>query len=240
MPGRTFTIGDVHGCARELETLLGGLPLARGDAVVCVGDYVDRGPDSRAVLDLLLALRDRDDVETVFLRGNHEEMALAYLGRGGRYGEAWGLNGGAATLRSYGLDARTPGREVARALPPAHLAFLESLVLSHRAAGHLVVHAGIRPDRALAEQDEEDLLWIREEFVMRPHALPDTVVFGHTPHRDVLVDLPYKIGIDTGCVYGGALTALELGERRLFQVRAGERRVRTAPLPAPRRAARPG
>jgi serine/threonine protein phosphatase 1 len=236
---RTFAIGDIHGCAHELETLLGALPLAPGDTVVCVGDYVDRGPDARAVVDLLIALRDRGDVATVFVRGNHEDMALAYLGRGGRYGEAWAMNGGGATLRSYGVEPDAPGDAAAAAFPPAHLAFLDGLVASHRVPGHLVVHAGIRPERTLADQDEEDLLWIREEFICHPHGLSETVVFGHTPHRHVLVDLPYKIGIDTGCVYGGALTALELDEHRVFQVRAGERRVRTGPLSAARRAARP-
>lgn len=232
MTERLFAIGDIHGCARELEALLLGLGLARGDTVVCVGDYIDRGPESSAVVDLLLALRARGEVATVFLKGNHEDMALAFLGRRGRYGEAWGLNGGAATLRSYGLDARTPGAEAAAGVPLEHLAFYEALLSSYAAPGHLLVHAGIRPGLPLAQQDEEDLLWIREEFITHAHGLPHTVVFGHTPHREVLVDLPYKIGIDTGCVYGGALTALELPDRVLHQVRAGDRKVRTSRLPA--------
>ena len=98
------------------------------------------------------------------------------------------------------------------------------------------MHAGIRPGRALADQDEEDLLWIREEFITRPHDLPQTVIFGHTPQRDVYVDLPYKIGIDTGCVYGGWLTALEPTEGLLYQIAYGDRDVRESPLPTrPRR-----
>jgi serine/threonine protein phosphatase 1 len=228
---RVFVIGDIHGCARELETLLAGLPLGTGDTVACVGDYIDRGPESGRVLDLLLALRRRDDLRTVFLRGNHEDMCLAYIGRGGHWGEAWHLNGGIATLRSYGIDARLSGREVAARLPPAHVAFLESLRLHWSTDGHLLVHAGVRPGRSLAEQDEEDLLWIREEFIDATHSLPETVVFGHTPQRSVLVDLPYKIGIDTGCVYGGALTAVELREGAVYQVRFGDRQVRRASLP---------
>ena len=230
--GRFFVVGDVHGCARELEVLLAGLPLARGDTVAFVGDYLDRGPESRSVLDLLVDLRRRTDLATVFLKGNHEDMCLAYLGRRGRWGEAWQLNGGAATLRSYGVDARAPADEAMAAIPPEHLEFLDSLAPTFVARGHLLVHAGVRPDLPLAEQDEEDLFWIREEFILRPHGLPQTIVFGHTPHRSVLVDLPYKVGIDTGCVYGGALTALELPERTVHQVRFGERRVRTSPLPA--------
>lgn len=230
--GRLFVIGDIHGCARELETLLAGLPLAAGDTLVCVGDYIDRGPDSRRVIDLLLALRRRANLDTVYLRGNHEDMCLGYLGRGGHWGEAWQLNGGIPTLKSYGIDPRLPGHEVLARLPREHVDFLESLQLYWLTEGYLVVHAGIRPDRPLPEQDEEDLLWIREDFIRSQHPLPETVVFGHTPQRNVLVDLPYKIGIDTGCVYGGALTGVELREGVVYQVRFGDQRMRTTSLPA--------
>jgi serine/threonine protein phosphatase 1 len=242
MAGRLFVIGDVHGCARELEALLAGLPLTRGDTVAFVGDYIDRGLESRAVVDQLIDLRRRGDVTSVFLKGNHEDMCLAYLGRRGHWGEAWQLNGGATTLRSYGIDARASGQEVAARMPEAHVAFLEALAPSFLARDHLLVHAGIRPERRWEEQDEEDLFWIREEFIARPHPLPQTVVFGHTPYRSVLVDLPYKIGIDTGCVYGGKLTCLELEERVLYQVTFGEPQVRTSPLPtaaSPPRSNRP-
>jgi serine/threonine protein phosphatase 1 len=88
------------------------------------------------------------------------------------------------------------------------------------------VHAGIRPSRPLAAQQDEDLLWIRDEFIAAPHPLPYTIVFGHTPQRLVLADLPYKIGIDTGCVYGGALTCLSVPDGRVWQVRLGDSVVR--------------
>lgn len=232
MRGRVFAIGDVHGCAAEVDALLDGLRLVRGDTLVFVGDYIDRGPDSRAVIDLMVAIQRRDDVASVFLKGNHEDMCLAYLGRPGRWGEAWLTNGGRHALLSYGVHPEATSGELLDAMPDAHLAFLQGLASSHQVAGHLVVHAGVRPERRWSEQEEDDLLWIREDFIRRPHALPHTVVFGHTPHRAVLVDLPYKIGIDTGCVYGGALTALELGSHELAQVRRGERRVRRSALPA--------
>ncbi len=230
MGTRLFAIGDIHGCARELETLLAALPLARGDTVAFVGDYMDRGPESRAVIDLVLDLRRRDDVQTVCLKGNHEDMCLSYLGRPGRWGEGWHGNGGIATLKSYGIDPRLSGAEAAAQLPAAHVEFLEALVPSLVGDRYLLVHAGIRPGRPWSEQDEEDLFWIREEFVTHPHPLPQTIVFGHTPHRAVLVDLPYKIGIDTGCVYGGRLTCIELEERVLYQVGFGERKVRESEL----------
>jgi serine/threonine protein phosphatase 1 len=230
--GRLFAVGDIHGCLAELETLLDGLSLATGDTLVFVGDYMDRGPDSRRVLDRCIDLGARTDITTVFLKGNHEDMCLDYIGRAGRWGEAWLGNGGAATLRSYGIDPRSGSSAALAGMPDSHLGFLDALRPSLVEEGWLFVHAGIRPDRTWAAQDEEDLYWIREEFVLRPHGLPQTIVFGHTPHRSVLVDLPYKVGIDTGCVYGGALTALELPDRTVHQVRSGERRVRTGALPA--------
>jgi serine/threonine protein phosphatase 1 len=227
---RFYVVGDIHGCVRELDALLAGLPLAAGDTLACIGDYIDRGADSRAVVDRLLGLRARTDLRTVFLKGNHEDMCLAYLGRAGSWGESWKMNGGGATLRSYGVPPDLAGAAAAARFPREHLAFFESLLMSFATEDFLLVHAGIRPAVPLAEQDPEDLLWIREEFIASPHALPQTIVFGHTPQRRVLVDLPYKIGIDTGCVYGGRLTAVELNEGVLHQVPYGERTVQQSGL----------
>src|SRR5712691_892110 len=160
MAARFFAIGDIHGCVQELERLLAAVPVAAGDTIAFVGDYVDRGAESRAVIDLLLDLEKRQDITTVFLKGNHEDMCLAYLGREGSWGEAWCLNGGSATLRSYGIDARLQGADALAHMPPAHVAFLERLVPAYFAEGHLIVHAGVRPDVGWAEQEEQDLFWI--------------------------------------------------------------------------------
>ncbi len=227
---RLYAVGDIHGCADELEALLGALPLARGDTLVFVGDYIDRGPAVRAVVDLLLDVRARGELTTVFLRGNHEDMCLAWLGRGGLYGESWMMNGAAATLRSYGVPPGLEGEMAAAFFPDAHLDFLTRLTPWFIEDRFLVVHAGIRPGRPLALQETEDLLWIRDEFIRSSHDLPYTVVFGHTPRREILVDLPYKVGIDTGCVYGGRLTATELTEGVAYQVAWGEKRVRRTSL----------
>ena len=232
MSGRFFTVGDIHGCAPELEALLRGLGLAAGDTVAFVGDYIDRGTASSEVIDQLIALRKRKDIRTIFLKGNHEDMCLSYLGRAGHWGEAWHLNGGVATLRSWGIDPQMPGSEAVEALPDGHLEFLESLVPTFMTERWLLVHAGIRPDVPLAKQDEEDLFWIREDFIAQPHPLPQTVIYGHTPTRRVHVNLPYKIGIDTGCVYGGLLTCLELESGTLHQVPYGEKTVRESRLVA--------
>ncbi len=230
MAGRVYVVGDIHGCAGELETLLGALPLERGDTLAFVGDYIDRGPAVREVVDLLLEVRAREGLTTIFLRGNHEDMCLDWLGRGGRWGESWPMNGAAATLRSYGVPLEVDGLLAGEWFPESHLAFLESLRFSAVVGRFLLVHAGVRPGRTLDEQEPEDLLWIREEFILSAHDLPHTVVFGHTPRRDVLLHLPYKIGIDTGCVYGGRLTAIEPNEGLAYQVAWGSRQARRRPL----------
>jgi serine/threonine protein phosphatase 1 len=220
-PERLFIVGDIHGCLAELEALLAGLPLQPGDGLVFLGDYVDRGPDSRGVIERLLALAASSTIPTVFLRGNHEDMLLAFLGRGGHYGEAFLANGGDATARSYGLRGGVTPDRLHAALPREHLRFLEETRLVHTAGDYVMVHAGIVPGRPLEQQSAHDLVWIRDEFIARPHGLGRTVVFGHTPCREVLVHLPYKIGIDTGCVYGGMLTALEVPSRTVHAVRRG-------------------
>src|SRR6185369_11137148 len=100
---RTFAIGDVHGCIDELNVLLDSLAPAADDTIVFLGDYIDRGPTPKGVIDRLLSLR-REGTRCIFLKGNHEDMFLAFLGLGGHYGDAFLYNGGAATLRSYGVE----------------------------------------------------------------------------------------------------------------------------------------
>ena len=226
MRERLFAIGDIHGCADELKRLLDALPLGADDTIVFVGDYIDRGHDSRGVIEHLLAWRTQTPARTVFLKGNHEDMALDFLGLGGQWGEVWLRNGGAAALRSYGVGADVPRLEVAGFMPGTHLEFMRSLETSFAWDRYLVVHAGIRPGVSLAAQKTEDLLWIREEFLDRPHGLGKTVIFGHTPHRRVVDGQPYRIGIDTGCVYGGALTCLSVPDGRVWQVLLGDAEVR--------------
>jgi serine/threonine protein phosphatase 1 len=225
-PGRIFAIGDIHGCVDELKRLLDAIPAGAEDTVVFVGDYIDRGPNSSGVIEHLLEWRTRTPARSVFLKGNHEDMALGFLGRGGQWGEAWLRNGGVAALRSYGIDPHVKNADVALRMPVAHMDFLMALETSFPWGGYRVVHAGIRPGVAWEAQKTEDLLWIREEFLDHPHDLGVTIVFGHTPHRRVVNGQPYRIGIDTGCVYGGALTCLMLPEGHVYQVRLGDTVVR--------------
>jgi serine/threonine protein phosphatase 1 len=218
VPGRLLAVGDVHGCIDELSLVLDAIEPTSYDKVVFLGDYVDRGPNSRGVIDLLIGLRDSRRCQTVFLRGNHEDMFLDFLGERGSHGDAFLFNGGRATLASYGLSPALRRSEARAHLPDSHLQFLRDLELRHEDEPFLFVHAGVSPIRTLADQDTEDLLWIRDEFIRNRHPFSWTIVFGHTPQREVLWDLPFKIGLDTGCVYGNKLSCLDLTAGVLLQV----------------------
>ena len=223
--GRLFAIGDIHGCPDELAAILKSIAPGPTDTVVFVGDYVDRGPSARDVIEQLVELQ-RGPAEVVFLKGNHEDMMLSFLGFPGHYGESFLFNGGSQTLDSYGISEDTLERAI-EFLPANHLEFLQGLATSYHRPPYLFVHAGIMPTRQLEEQAVEDMLWIRQEFIFNVHQIDATVVFGHTPMRAVMVDLPYKLGIDTGLVYGGRLTCLEFSEGVAYQVARGSRQVKT-------------
>jgi serine/threonine protein phosphatase 1 len=221
-----FVIGDIHGCLSELSYLIESLPLQHADRIIFLGDYIDRGPESKGVVTYLMSMAKTSDYNLVFLKGNHEDMLLAYLGFIGRYGEMFLLNGGQATLGSYGITSPAPSQDSAMARIPAdHLEFFLGLTNYSVEGSFLCVHAGIHPAKPLAAQSQLDLFWIRNEFISSSHQLPYTVVFGHTPQRQVFYDLPAKIGIDTGVVYGGKLTCIELDEKMQFQIARGGRRI---------------
>jgi serine/threonine protein phosphatase 1 len=222
--GRLFAIGDIHGCVDELAAMVKSVAPRRGDTVVFVGDYIDRGPSSSEVIDFMLEL-PRTGAECIFLKGNHEDMMLSFLGFAGRYGDSFLLNGGAQTLESYRVDPEKAANAIER-IPGDHVEFFKNLATSYLRPPFLFVHAGIAPARQLEEQSVEDMLWIRQEFIFYPHQIGATVVFGHTPMRAVMVDMPYKLGIDTGLVYGGKLTCIEFAEGVAYQVGRGSRQVK--------------
>jgi serine/threonine protein phosphatase 1 len=222
-----YVIGDIHGCADEIRHLIDALPLARGDRVVFLGDYIDRGPDSHGVVSYLRSLQQQhEEIDFVFLKGNHEDMLLSYLGLSGQHGDMFLINGGKATLASYGIGPENlTARHILSAIPSTHLEFYGQLKNYHLMDPFLCVHAGIHPQKTLAEQSDEEFLWIRNAFIYRPHTLPYTVIFGHTPQAAVFYDLPYKVGLDTGLVYGNMLTCLEVDEKVLFQIGRGKKNV---------------
>ncbi len=213
----TIAIGDVHGCVETLRALLENLQPTPDDRLVFVGDYIDRGPDSKGVIELLLDLRERFDC--TFLRGNHEALMLAYLDgttiNGVSGSELWSVNGGRQTLGSY---ADAAGRV---AIPAAHEAFLRETQLYADHDEFFFVHAGLLPDLTIAENlqedDQEVFLWEREHLRAAHLAWEKPVVCGHTP-RSEPIDRDKLLMIDTGCVYHlrphlGRLCAVRLPER---------------------------
>lgn len=222
-----FAIGDIHGRVDLLDRLLERLWSAGADdmrhMLIFLGDYVDRGPASRQVIDRLLSLR-RPGWDVIALRGNHDQMILNFLEQPEVY-RAWREFGGAETLLSYGVRPPAFDREgellriheeFRRALPDAHLRFLQSLPYWHVVGDYLFVHAGLRPGIALEDQAPEDLMWIRDDFLQSERTFPNVVVHGHTPSPRPVV-APGRICVDTGAYATGCLTAVRLeGDECIF------------------------
>lgn len=210
---RTLAIGDIHGASSALDALLAVVRPTPADTLVFLGDYVDRGPDSRGVLDRLLALRDQCRV--VCLRGNHELMMLrARTGRDDR--RMWLSVGGAECLLSYGTTPGVPG--TLADVPAEHWAFLEGECVDwYETTSHIFVHANLSPDLSPAEEFEDKLFW---EFLVKPvgHVSGKVVVCGHTSQRSgAVLDLGDTVCIDTFAYGGGWLTALDVGSYRFTQ-----------------------
>lgn len=211
-----WAIGDVHGCLSSLEKLIEQISPKSGDKLIFLGDYIDRGPDSKGVVDFLSSLSRT--VDCVFLRGNHEQMLLDVLDNN-EDTYRWVINGAGDTWRSYGNMQNILTYE-------EHMEFFRSTKYYHtegnveKANGdigrYLFVHGGVRPNVPIERQNPQDLIWIREEFIFKRHNLDYIVVFGHTPLEDVLIEKD-KIGIDTGCVYGGKLTAYCITNDKIIQ-----------------------
>lgn len=218
-----IAVGDVHGCAATLDALLSKVDPTPEDHLVFVGDYIDRGPNSKRVIERLLELREQQSC--TFLRGNHEALMLDYLGAGDDQAAAtnalrlWQRNGGGYTLESY-ADERTVH------LPEAHIAFVRSTELYHETPGFFFVHAGLKPGRTIEENvedgDDRTFLWERGHLEAEALAWEKPVVCGHTPQPEP-INREKLIAIDTGCVYHqrpglGRLTAVRLPEREFVSV----------------------
>lgn len=207
--GKIFAVGDIHGCADKLKLLLARLPFDRAhDTLVFLGDYLDRGPDTRGVLDQLCQLRT-DGAHVIALMGNHEYLLLEYHRSGDQallpYLRRIGME---KTLESYG-GASLSELTSLDFMPGEHREFLASLLPYWETEEYIFVHAGMRHDQPLAEQDISDLCEVREPFLSQERDYSKRVIFGHTPFSFPL-HTPFRTGIDTGAAYGNLLTAVEL------------------------------
>lgn len=217
-----WIIGDIHGCVDELNELLEHLP--KEDHLIFVGDYVDRGPDSHSVVERLIQEKHR----ATYLMGNHEDMMLNFLKDPENIeGMSWlyDANGGRETMRSYGFNVFSRFHD----LPETHQDFFNNLLIYYEGEDFLVVHAGLRisAGRDLKKQRLHDLLWIRNEWINKEALWEGKLVYyGHTPSRYILgfehsrspILGARSIGLDTGCVYGGYLTAMHHPSKEMVQI----------------------
>ena len=224
-----YAIGDIHGRIDLLRVLLQRIredmatrSLLESPLLIFLGDYVDRGPASRAVIEQVMALRATHTVVT--LRGNHEDTLLRFLDDPS-IGPTWMEQGGAQTLLSYGVTPPPRGEadlwmeardRLAEALPPSHLAFLEGLEHYALIGDYVFAHAGVRPGIPVDQQTTQDLMWIRRPFLAVDKAIDRVVVHGHTPTEEPHMG-HWRIGVDTGAYATGVLTAVRLsGTDRAF------------------------
>lgn len=219
-----YAIGDVHGChdallALEERIRKDAAPhMAERPLLLYLGDYVDRGPASRAVIEHLAKPDHGDGIERIALCGNHDDTFLKFIFNPHQH-LRWLDYGGDATLRSYGLDLTDyPDRDGAmhalgtalrRAVPQHHIDFLQNMPIAVSSGDRLFVHAGIVPGVPLARQEDHDLIWIREPFLSEGPDLPLTVIHGHTAGREPVFGKG-RICIDTTCYATGRLTALRV------------------------------
>jgi len=205
---RQFAIGDIHGCLTALQVLERELAFGDGDTVVTLGDYVDRGPDSRGVIDLLLGLRKR--CRLVALRGNHEIMMLQ--ARDDRASLLnWITCGGDTTLDSYGTSGF-------RDVPGSHWDFLAGTIRYHMAENDFFVHANVRPGLPLEDQPDLNLFWEHLGGAVSPHVSGRRMICGHTPQKSGLpLDLGHAVCLDTWACGDGWLTCLETGSGMYWQ-----------------------
>ena len=223
-PSLIYAIGDIHGSLHKLRNLIvrceehaDGQPMT----FVFLGDYIDRGRDSAAVLDLLIERAKAHRM--VCLKGNHEIYLSEFLENPGILG-AWAQYGALPTLASYGLTPKiNAGPEeqadlaagLFNALPKSHAQFLAGLKLSFTCGDFFFVHAGVRPGTPLSRQREEDLLWIREDFLLHEEPFEKIIVHGHTPVKEPDVR-KNRINIDTGAYATGRLTCLKLEQDQIL------------------------
>ncbi|KQC06990.1 MAG: metallophosphatase [Smithella sp. SDB] len=212
---KIFAIGDIHGCLEKLKELMSRIDIdGRNDTLIFIGDFIDRGRFSKEVIDYILRLQSKYK-KMICLLGNHERMFLNYLE--GVDEDMYLVNGGINTLHSYGISLYDDIKKRKSKIPADHQSFFQSLLPYYEKGKYIFVHAGLNPDVPLAEQGMYDLLWVRYEFIESKKDMGKIVIFGHTPVGEKPLIRKNKIGIDTGVVYGGKLTCIELPDLKIYQ-----------------------
>ena len=224
-----FAIGDIHGCLNQLISIHDQIFNYKNykkeeDLLIYIGDYIDRGPKSKQVIDQILQLKNKE-IKTVFLMGNHEEMMIDFLFNKINNLENWLINGADQTFKSYDIEVVEfikDGFEdhiidklrkvLIEKLGNGHLNFFKNLQLTFSVAQYLFVHAGIDPKKNLTNQSKQDYLWARSsDFFHKDFKAEKIIVHGHTPEKNV-VNFPYRINIDTGCYFSGKLSCVCLND----------------------------
>ncbi len=229
---RIIAVGDLHGHYGPLKRMLQIIDLGEDDLIIFIGDYIDRGPRSKELVQELIELQ-LSHTHTVFLRGNHEDMLLGSLGYTAVLSDmsTWLYNGGWATLRSYGLGMDELNRglslwnkaeryeALAQVLSEAHIEFFLHLELSVETENFFFCHAGVDPTLSIEQgkQNHYNLLWMREHLYAKEYSWEKTLVCGHTPLRDMHIS-EKLICIDTGLHYYGKLSAVDVKSMEVFQV----------------------
>lgn len=219
---RVISIGDIHGCITELKTLIEKISPTDKDLLIFLGDYIDRGEDSKATIEYLLELSSK--FKCAFIRGNHDSMFLSFLGLGGSMGEFFPVNGGKKTLHDYGLKdieiswaKRGDRRAIFEKIPPSHIEFFNKTILYVETEDEFYSHAGFDPwsDEPYNKQSESQYTWTRERFLNFTHLtkLNKYVIHGHTPNHygyAVCDEQERKVNLDSCCYETGILSALVL------------------------------
>lgn len=207
---RTIATGDLHGCSIAFAALIDAIDLQPQDTLVTLGDFVDRGIDSKGVLEQLIALKSRCNLVPIL--GNHDEMML-HARDGKSDFQFWKNCGGDSCLDSYGSSSQLS------LIPQSHFRFLESCYSYYETETHVFAHANYKPDVPLNQLDDHTLRWLslRDYVPPKPHCSGKMFVVGHTPQSEVL-DLGHLICIDTNCCSGGWLTAIDVNTKQIWQV----------------------
>jgi serine/threonine protein phosphatase 1 len=206
---RTIALGDIHGCSLALKAIVDEIAPKPDDMIILLGDYVDRGIDSRGVLDYLIKLQDR--CHLIPILGNHDQMMLEAQ-KGRSEFQFWLINGGSSALDSYGSSKKI------ELIPPSHFEFLQSCRSYYESESYIFTHANYKPELPMEKQTDRTLRWLslRVSGPPKKHCSGKTVFVGHSPQPEVL-DIGHFVCIDTNCYKGGWLTAIDVETRQIWQ-----------------------